>query len=46
MIEKFDISFPIRKILTSLKDKCDKVFKSGLSKFFEGCLLQNLLSPL
>ena len=24
----------------------DKVFKSGLSKFFKGCLPQNLLSPL
>ena len=23
-----------------------KVFKSGLSKFFKGCLPQNLLSPL
>ena len=24
----------------------DKVFKNGLSKFFKGCLPQNLLSPL
>ena len=24
----------------------DKVFKSGLCKFFKGCLPQNLLSPL
>ena len=24
----------------------DKVFKSGLSKFFKGCLPQKLLSPL
>ena len=24
----------------------DKVFKSGLSKFFKGCLPQNLLIPL
>ena len=24
----------------------DKVFKSGLSKFFKGCLPQNLLSSL
>ena len=23
-----------------------QVFKSGLSKFFKGCLWQNLLSPL
>ena len=26
--------------------KRDKVFKSGLSKFFKGCLPQNFLSPL
>ena len=26
--------------------KLDKAFKSGLSKFFKGCLSQNLLSPL
>ena len=26
--------------------KWDKVFKSGLSKFFKGCLPQNFLSPL
>ena len=26
--------------------KWDKVFKSGLSKLFKGCLPQNLLSPL
>ena len=25
--------------------KWDKVFKSGLSKFFKGCFPQNLLSP-
>ena len=25
--------------------KTSSVFKSGLSKFFEGCLPQNLLSP-
>ena len=25
--------------------KFDKVFKSGLSKYFKGCLPQNLLSP-
>ena len=24
----------------------DKVFKSGITKFFKGCLPQNLLSPL
>ena len=27
-------------------DKWDKVFKSGLSTFFKGCLPQNVLSPL
>ena len=32
-------------VLYELK-KWDKVFKSGLSKFFKGCLPHNLLSPL
>ena len=30
----------------NLNHRWDKVFKSGLSKFFKGCLPQNLLSPL
>ena len=29
-----------------LRKKWDKVFKIGLNEVFEGCLLQNLLSPL
>ena len=31
---------------SSLNYIWDKVIKNGLSKFFKGCLLQNLLSPL
>ena len=31
---------------TNYTNKWDKIFKSGLSKFFKGCLPQNLLSPL
>ena len=31
---------------SSLNYIWDKVIKSGLSKFFKGCLLQNLLRPL
>ena len=30
----------------NLRGNWDKVLKSGLSKFFKGCLPQNLLSPL
>ena len=29
----------------SFKNILNKVFKSGLSKFFKGCLPQDLLSP-
>ena len=33
-------------VILTKNDKWDKVFKSGLSKFFKGCLSQNILSPL
>ena len=52
----FSYFFPFRLSLIREKQLClfyfkkdykwDKVFKSGLSKFFKGCLPQNLISPL
>ena len=40
------ISLKIDTFSISFTGKMGKVFKSGLSKFFKGCLPQNLLSPL
>ena len=44
--EQVNADWDYCKKLFVTRNKWDKVFTSRLSKFFKGCLPQNLLSPL